>query len=203
MRNAGKIMIAAAAAVALGACSPSLEDPTDVPLKDQPVHTPASATVSQVEEGTEPGAAEGSQTGAEHGGQSGQCTAEDIAVNTSGEQPKVTIPHDCAAPTKVVTSDLEQGQGVAAQPGSTVELNYEIVGWADGEVADSTYPNQPTSVVLGQEGELQGWDQGLAGIKAGGTRLIVLPPDLGYDAQSGNPLADASLVVVVTVDSVA
>ncbi|MFD2400229.1 FKBP-type peptidyl-prolyl cis-trans isomerase [Prauserella oleivorans] len=51
--------------------------------------------------------------------------------------------------------------------------------------------------------DIEGWAQGLEGIRQGGTRLIVLPPDLGYSAQGGNPLAGESLVIVAEAVRVA
>ncbi|MEU3269508.1 FKBP-type peptidyl-prolyl cis-trans isomerase [Saccharomonospora sp. NPDC006951] len=192
MRNAGKIMIVAAFATALTACSPSNEEPTDLPPGEQPVHTPAPASVS---ESAAPSNGQGEQAG--------QCTAEDITVDLSGQDPRVTIPRDCAAPSSVLTEDLEAGSGDAATTGNTVQIDYQVVGWSDGQVAESTFQQgQPLSVQLGQQQEIEGLTEGLTDIMDGGVRLIVLPPDLGYSAQSGNALADDTVVIVAEAVSV-
>ncbi|MEU6643011.1 FKBP-type peptidyl-prolyl cis-trans isomerase [Saccharomonospora sp. NPDC046836] len=185
MRNAGKIMIVAVVATALAACSPSREEPSDLPPGEQPTHTPAPASVSA------------SPSPAHQGEQARECTAEDVTVNLAGEQPQVEIPRDCAAPATALTRDLAPGSGTAAAAGSTIELNYEVVAWSTGQVADSTFgPGQPVSVELGTTQEIEGLSEGLTGIRQGGTRLLVLPPDLGYNPQDGNPHAGDSLVVV-------
>ncbi|MFD2798703.1 FKBP-type peptidyl-prolyl cis-trans isomerase [Prauserella oleivorans] len=200
MRNAGKIMIVAAVATALAACSPSREEPTDLSPSEQPTHTPAPVSIS---ESAPPWAEHAAGRGINHAEQAAECTADDITVDTSGSQPRVTIPRDCAAPGDIVTKELEQGSGAAAAAGSTVEVNYQVVGWSDGAVAENTFGDQPERVTLGEPRDIEGWAQGLEGIRQGGTRLIVLPPDLGYSAQGGNPLAGESLVIVAEAVRVA
>ena len=202
MRKAGKIMIAGAATAAatvLAACSPSLEEPTDQSPEEQATHTPAPVSVS---ESAPSSAAHGAgQDGGGHSavGGAGQCTAEDITVETNGAEPQVQIPRDCAAPQEVLTRDVEPGDGAAVTPQSTVQVDYTVVGWSDGSVADSG----SASVDLGSpSGDIEGWAEGMEGAQQGATRVFVLPPDLGYAEQSGNPLASDSIVVVAKVTGV-
>ncbi|PXY19130.1 FKBP-type peptidyl-prolyl cis-trans isomerase [Prauserella muralis] len=191
MRNAGKIMIVAAVATALAACSPSREEPSDAPPGGGPEHTPAPASVSTV-----PSESVDHESGTENA-QSNACSVDDIGVDIGGEAPRVTIPRDCAAPSEVLFRDVEEGTGAGAEPPITVSVNYQVVAWSDGKVVENTFETeQPRELTLGQPHEIQGWDEGLADIQQGGTRLIVLPPDQGYGAQSGNPYADDTLVVV-------
>ncbi|OLT38514.1 hypothetical protein BJF85_09350 [Saccharomonospora sp. CUA-673] len=199
MRKAGKIMIAGAATAAatvLAACSPSLEEPTDQSPEEQAEHTPAPVSV------TESGAASeenGEGRGGSTGGGAAECAATDITVATGGAEPQVQIPRDCAAPQEVVTHDVEPGSGAEVSPQSTVQVDYTVVGWADGSVADSG----TASVNLASPtGEIEGWAEGLEGAQQGATRVFVLPPDLGYSEQGGNPLASDSLVVVAEVTGV-
>src|SRR5690606_41657376 len=68
-----------------------------------------------------------------------------------------------------------------------------------GSVADSG----SASVDLGSpSGDIEGWAEGMEGAQQGATRVFVLPPDLGYAEQSGNPLASDSIVVVAEVTGV-
>ncbi|RBM18186.1 peptidylprolyl isomerase [Prauserella sp. PE36] len=187
MRNAGKIMIVAAAATALAACSPSLEEPTDLQPGEQPTHTPAPVSVSASASASESHAA----------GHAMECTAADLTVDTAGEQPRVQIPRDCAAPTTVLTRDLAEGSGAGAEPGDTVDVNLQVVAWSNGEVGQNTFAQErPVSVRLGEPQDIEGLTEGLTGIMQGGSKVFVLPPDLGYAEQSGNPLAGETLVVV-------
>ncbi|MBK1788196.1 FKBP-type peptidyl-prolyl cis-trans isomerase [Prauserella cavernicola] len=194
MRNAGKIMIVAAVATALAACSPSREEPTDLQPGEQPTHSPAPVSVS------ESAPANDSQAS---GQAAAECTAEDITVDTAGEQPRVEVPTDCAAPAEVVSRDLQEGAGEGAGPGDTVEVNLQVVAWSNGQVGENTFAQgQPVSVQLGEQQDIEGLSEGLTGITQGASKLFVLPPDLGYGAQSGNPLAGESLVVVAEAVSV-
>src|SRR5437773_10477879 len=79
--------------------------------------------------------------------------------------------------------DLQPGNGVAAKAGDTVEVHY--TGWrTDGKKFDSSHDRkQPFSFKLGAGRVIQGWDQGVAGMKVGGKRKLLIPPELGYGAR--------------------
>jgi FKBP-type peptidyl-prolyl cis-trans isomerase FkpA len=74
------------------------------------------------------------------------------------------------------------GTGTEATKGKTVSVHY--TGWLlDGTKFDSSRDrNQPFSFALGQGRVIKGWDEGVAGMKVGGKRTLVIPPDLGYGA---------------------
>ena len=82
--------------------------------------------------------------------------------------------------------DIEVGTGDAAQSGQTVEVHY--TGWlADGTKFDSSLDRgQPFSFVLGAGRVIAGWDEGVAGMKVGGERRLIIPPALAY-GESGRP----------------
>jgi FKBP-type peptidyl-prolyl cis-trans isomerase FkpA len=75
------------------------------------------------------------------------------------------------------------GTGTEATKGKTVSVHY--TGWLlDGTKFDSSRDrNQPFSFALGQGRVIKGWDEGVAGMKVGGKRTLVIPPDLGYGAR--------------------
>ena len=77
-------------------------------------------------------------------------------------------------------TDDQGGTGTEAQKGKTVSVHY--TGWlTDGTKFDSSRDrNQPFSFPLGQGQVIKGWDEGVAGMKVGGKRTLVIPPDLGY-----------------------
>ena len=90
------------------------------------------------------------------------------------------------APTLVVT-DLVVGSGPSAQNGDMLVTNYR--GWlADGTPIDSSYGRQPFSFRLGAGSVIRGWDVGMVGARAGGTRRLDIPPEMGYGANGFPPL---------------
>ena len=80
-------------------------------------------------------------------------------------------------------TDDQVGTGTEAQAGKTVSVHY--TGWLlDGTKFDSSKDrNQPFSFPLGRGQVIKGWDEGVAGMKVGGKRTLVIPPDLGYGAR--------------------
>jgi peptidylprolyl isomerase len=85
------------------------------------------------------------------------------------------------APTALVVEDLTPGTGPAATSASTVTVDYIGVACSTGRIFDSSYSRgQPTSFPL--SGVIQGWSQGLVGMKVGGKRLLGIPAELAYGA---------------------
>lgn len=112
----------------------------------------------------------------------------DVAVTGSpGTKPEVKVP-DCPAPTKLTTKDLVAGSGPAAKAGDTVVVQYTLYGWDGKKLVQSSYDaGQPFPVTnLGKAQVIDGWNQGLIGIKQGGRRLLLIPASLGYGDQ-GTP----------------
>ncbi|HET7641266.1 MAG TPA: FKBP-type peptidyl-prolyl cis-trans isomerase [Ktedonobacteraceae bacterium] len=102
--------------------------------------------------------------------------------------------------------DLKVGTGTAAQPGSTVSVEY--TGWlqSNGKKFDSSYDHGGQSFPvanLGQAQIIQGWNEGLVGMKVGGIRRLIIPPSLGYGTQSNQVIpANSTLIFDVIVVSV-
>ena len=121
-----------------------------------------------------------------------------------------TPPPVTAAPVKLPDGlqyiDIKQGTGPAAQTGSNVSVQY--TGWlqSNGKKFDSSYDHggQALPVTIGQQQVIPGWEEGLVGMKAGGTRRLIIPAALGYGAQGQPPTipANATLIFDVTVVSV-
>ncbi len=88
-----------------------------------------------------------------------------------------------AAATALQTTDLTVGTGVAAKAGDCLVVKYYGTIATTGTVFDETF-DKPTGFAfpLGQGQVIPGWDQGLVGIKAGGTRRLVIPASLAYGA---------------------
>ena len=114
----------------------------------------------------------------------------------------MTIPDTCAPPTKLVEKDLTLGTGKVAKEGATVDTNYLLVTWSDKKVLDNSFDRGQTYPLqnLGHAQVIDGWNQGMIGIKQGGRRLLIIPPDLGY-GQGGNGVQPNETLVFV-VDAV-
>jgi len=95
--------------------------------------------------------------------------------------------------------DLQVGQGEEAKAGQTVNVHY--TGWlTDGKKFDSSLDRRsPFSFKLGGGQVIRGWDEGVAGMKVGGKRKLMIPSKLGYGARGAGGVIppDADLVFEV------
>jgi FKBP-type peptidyl-prolyl cis-trans isomerase len=83
--------------------------------------------------------------------------------------------------------DVTVGTGAEARPGGTVTVHY--TGTLDsGSRFDSSRDRGPFSFLLGGGRVIQGWDQGVAGMRVGGVRRLVIPSELGYGDQGAPPV---------------
>ena len=81
--------------------------------------------------------------------------------------------------------DVKEGEGPAAKLGDTVEVIY--TGWLkDGKQFDTNVGKEPLSVNIGRTQVIMAWTEGLVGMKAGGKRRLIVPPNLGY-GEAGDP----------------
>lgn len=128
-----------------------------------------------------------------------ECTADDIKTTGKfGEVPTITIPDSCDPPKKLITKDLSEGTGPAAAKGQKLNMNYLLVTWSNKQKLDSSFDRGQTfPLTLGAGDVIPGWDQGLEGIKQGGRRLLIIPPDLAY-GPGGNGVAPNETLVFVT-----
>jgi peptidylprolyl isomerase len=111
---------------------------------------------------------------------------------------------ELVAPTERVTesglriTDLEVGDGAEAVSGRTVAVNYRGT-LQNGREFDSSYGRGPFRFPLGAGRVIRGWDEGVAGMRVGGKRRLVVPPDLAYGSRgSGGVIPpDATLIFEV------
>lgn len=105
-------------------------------------------------------------------------------------------------PTTLSAQDVVEGQGPAAKQGDTVTVNY-VGALPDGTVFDaSARHGQPFTFRLGAGEVIQGWDQGVAGMKVGGKRVLIIPPDMGYGAQGAGGVIPPNATLVFEVELV-
>lgn len=112
------------------------------------------------------------------------------AAETSGDtssKPVVTVP-DGAAPTALVENDLVEGDGAEAKQGDNVTVEYVGVGFESGEEFDASWGREPFTFQLGAGQVIPGWEEGVEGMKVGGRRELLIPPELAY-GEAGSPPA--------------
>lgn len=135
----------------------------------------------------------------------GNSTAAAPPSNPATETYAASLGVNIAQMTKVsndlYTQDLVVGTGNTAVNGKTLGVIY--TGWlVNGTQFDSNVGGQPISFVLGFNQVIEGWDQGLVGMKVGGKRLLVIGSALGYGASGSGPIPpNATLVFQVQLTS--
>lgn len=101
--------------------------------------------------------------------------------------------------TELQITDEKVGSGPPAEAGDTLTVNY-VGKLTDGTVFDaSARHGQSFSFKIGANSVIAGWDQGLLGARAGGKRVLVVPPSYGYGASPGHPLQDKVLIFEVEI----
>lgn len=98
-------------------------------------------------------------------------------------------------PSGLYTRDLRVGTGTEARRGARVRVHY--AGWLpDGTQIDARVPpDEPLEFRLGEREVIRGWDEGIAGMRVGGQRQLVVPPELGYGARRTGPIPPGSYLV--------
>jgi peptidylprolyl isomerase len=117
-----------------------------------------------------------------------------------GSKPTVSVDSGAEPPAELVSQDLVTGDGQEIQSGDTANVQYVGVSWSTGREFDSSWDRgaQPFSFPVGAGRVIAGWDEGVAGMRAGGRRLLVIPPHLGYgDRGAGGVIAPGETLIFV------
>jgi peptidylprolyl isomerase len=134
------------------------------------------------------------RSGDDSDGGGGASTAE------PKEAPKVEVP-DGPPPSELVIEDLEPGDGAEAKSGDQLSVDYVGVDYETKEEFDSSFnTGAPFEFQLGAGSVIDGWDQGLEGMKVGGRRQLIVPPDLAYGAAGQPPTIAPNATLVFVID---
>lgn len=127
-------------------------------------------------------------------------TVPEVTLNGSAE-PVIAKPTG-NPPTTLVSKDLVVGTGPEAVENATVTVNYTLMSWSEGKTLESSWQSgQPVTFQLA--GLIPGWQQGLPGMKVGGKRLLIIPPDLAYGATGqGSVGPNETLLFVIELTAV-
>ncbi len=117
----------------------------------------------------------------------------------AGHAPTVTIPTG-TPPTALESTDLIDGTGPSAAPGDSVAVQYVLGTYSSGKVIQSSWTSQPFTFKLGAGEVIPGWDKGVVGMRLGGRRELIIPPTLGYGAQSPGPGIAPNDTLVFVID---
>ncbi len=157
-----------------------------------------------------------SQCGGSNGGGSSDTTVASVTTAASNAatttvpkfasaklatKPVITVPAG-TPPKDLQIKDLEVGTGATVELGDTVYVQYAGNGWATKKQFDASWDNgaNPFAVEnVGSAAVITGWNKGLIGMKAGGRRQLIIPPDLAYgkEARGDNIKANDTLVFVI------
>ncbi len=95
----------------------------------------------------------------------------------------------------VAVEDLVVGQGATVEKGDTVSVHY-VGTLTNGQVFDSSRDrNEPFTFTVGEGSVIKGWDEGLIGMKEGGTRRLTISPDFGYGDRAIGPIPPNSTLI--------
>jgi peptidylprolyl isomerase len=115
-------------------------------------------------------------------------------------KPKVKAPKG-APPKQLVTDDLEEGSGAEAKAGDEITVQYVGVNYKTGKEFDSSWSrSEPFTFTLGEGFVIPGWEEGFEGMKVGGRRELVIPPDLGYGSTGSPPAIPPNETLIFVVD---
>lgn len=115
-------------------------------------------------------------------------------------KPVVTVPAG-DPPADLVIEDLTVGDGKEATKGTNVEVHYVGVAWSTQREFDASWNRGDTfEFRLGAGQVISGWDQGVAGMKVGGRRVLTIPPHMGYGNQGAGGVIKGGETLIFVVD---
>lgn len=116
------------------------------------------------------------------------------------EKPEIDFPEG-PPPADLQSVDLVSGDGAEAASGRTAVVHYVGVAYSTGEEFDASWNRgAPFAFPLGEGKVIAGWDRGVVGMKVGGRRRLVIPPDLAYGQQGAGSLIGPGETLIFVVD---
>lgn len=121
-------------------------------------------------------------------------------TGTAGEKAGTMAENMETTPSGLQYVDVQVGTGASPQKGQTAVVHY--TGWlVDGKKFDSSKDRgQPFSFAVGRGQVIKGWDEGVATMKVGGTRKLVIPPDLAYGARGAGGVIPPNATLTFEVE---
>ena len=124
---------------------------------------------------------------------------EEISTNLEAK-PEIGKPSG-DPPAELVKEDIVVGKGRAAKEGDQVTVHYVGVNFSTGDQFDASWDGgQPVTFELAQGQLIDGWVQGMKGMRVGGRRKLTIPPELGYGEQGSPPAIPPNETLVFVID---
>jgi peptidylprolyl isomerase len=142
--------------------------------------------------------------GASLGGCTNQPPPAGLVAGTTdlSKKPQVEVP-DTPPPCNLLVGDIVRGSGPAAKDGDQLTMKYVGVLYATGKQFDASWDRGADfPFTLGGGNVIQGWDKGMVGMKAGGRRQLIIPPELGYGDQGAGADIPPGATLIFVVDLV-
>jgi peptidylprolyl isomerase len=134
--------------------------------------------------------------------QSTSASSSDVSASLNSK-PKVTVPGG-APPKKLEENEIVEGNGAEAKAGDEVTVQYVGVGYDSKKEFDSSWSrSEPLTFPLGAGEVIKGWDQGVAGMKVGGRRELIIPANLAYGPAGYPPAIGPNEPLVFVIDLLA
>lgn len=125
-----------------------------------------------------------------------------MVATMTNDKPQVQVPQT-PPPGELQINDLLEGTGPEAKAGHTVEVHYVGVAYSDGSEFDSSWNRGvPLAFPLGAGRVISGWDQGVQGMKVGGRRELIIPPDLAYGSRGAGGVIKPNETLIFVCDLV-
>ena len=137
-----------------------------------------------------------------NGEEAAEGGAAGVAVEgEADEKPAISMPGG-DPPEELVIEDLSEGDGEEVPPGAQVTTHYVGVSWTHEEEFDSSWDRgEPITFPL--DGVIVGWQEGIPGMRVGGRRMLIIPPEQAYGAASPSPAIAENDTLVFVIDLVA
>jgi peptidylprolyl isomerase len=186
----GAAALLACAALGLGACGGDAEDPIEQSVREQARLAEQSATTPAATTATTPA-------------KPGPAIDKLEISEDLDSKPEIARPSG-DPPDELYMRDIVEGKGKAAKSGDNVSMQYVGVLFSDGEQFDASWDrDEPFEFQLGKMAVIAGWDEGIVGMKKGGRRLLVIPPDQAYGAQGQGSIGpNETLIFVVDLEEI-
>ena len=117
-------------------------------------------------------------------------------------KPAIDIP-DVLPPTKLIKKDIVVGTGATVKTGDQLTARYVGVAWGSNKQFDASWdrPEKEIPFTLAKGSVIDGWTEGLPGMKIGGRRMLIVPPAKGYGDQGQGTDIPAGETLVFIVDA--
>lgn len=135
------------------------------------------------------------------GGDSSSSTA--TSEESTATKPKVEVPSG-PPPKQLKSIDLVEGSGAEAKAGDEITVQYVLVDYKSGKEIEASWDRgEPLTFTLGTGQVIPGWDQGVEGMKVGGRRDLIIPPELAYGSAGSPPVIAPNATLIFVIDLLA